>query len=116
MQSEIDEVVTKTGKPYSITKRKQTIKSRVPNEKKACYYPLPALTSLNTILRINKPILYTYERMADLFKDPPIAAVNRQRNLNDVVVRAKFDTPVPNGCFKTCSDVICLLCKYSNNG
>lgn len=113
MQSEIDKIVTKNRKSPQRYEEK-TDKSRVP--KKACYYPSPALTGLNLILTINISILYTNERMANLFKDPLIAAVNRPWNFNDVVVSAKSDNPVPNGCFKTCSDVRCLLCKYSNEG
>lgn len=33
----------------------------------------------------------------------------------DMVVGARLDNPLPNGGFKTCSDVRCLLCKHSIN-
>jgi hypothetical protein len=50
--------------------------------------------------------------MAELFKDPPLAAFRRPRNLKDMVVRAKLDNPLPNGGFKTCSDA---RCKHSTD-
>lgn len=53
--------------------------------------------------------------MADLFKDPPMAAFKRQRNLKDMVVRGRLYNPLPNSGFKTCSDARCLLCKHSTN-
>ena len=53
--------------------------------------------------------------MAELFKDPPMAAFRRPRNLKDMVVRAKLDNPLPNGGFKTCSDTRCLMCKHSTD-
>lgn len=53
--------------------------------------------------------------MADLLKYPPVTAFNRPRNLNDVVVSARIDNPVPSGGFKTGSDPRCLLCKHNIN-
>jgi hypothetical protein len=32
--------------------------------------------------------------MAELFKDPPVAAFRRARNLKDIVVRAELDNPM----------------------
>lgn len=110
VQSAIDEITTKDRKTLLQYKEK-TDKSRVPLV--TTYHP--ALKNLNTILKSNLPILYTNERMADLFKDPPMAAFKRPRNLKDMVVRARLDNPLPNGGFKTCSDTRCLLCKHSTN-
>lgn len=44
-----------------------------------------------------------------------MAAFKYPRNLKDMVVMATFDNPLSNGGFKTCFDVICLLCKHSFN-
>ncbi|XP_052708956.1 uncharacterized protein LOC128183834 [Crassostrea angulata] len=110
VQSAIDEIITKDRKTLLQYKEK-TDKSRVPLV--TTYHP--ALKTLNSILRNNLPILYTNERMADLFNDPPMAAFKRPRNLKDMVVRARLDNPLPNGGFKTCSDARCLLCKHSTN-
>ncbi|XP_065938446.1 uncharacterized protein [Magallana gigas] len=73
--------------------KEKTDKSRIPLV--TTYHP--ALKNLNSILRNNLSILYTNERMADLFKDPPMAAFKRPRNLKDMVVRARLDNPMPNG-------------------
>ncbi|XP_052680295.1 uncharacterized protein LOC128161092 [Crassostrea angulata] len=110
VQSAIDEITTKDRKTLLQYKEK-TDKSRVPL---VTTYHL-ALKNLNSMLRNNLPILYTNERMADLFKDPPMAAFKRPRNLKDMVVRARLDNPLTNGGFKTCSDTRCLLCKHSTN-
>lgn len=62
----------------------------------------------NSILRNILPILYTYERMADLFKNPSLAAIKRPGNLKDMVVRAILDNPLLNGGFKKNSET-CML-------
>lgn len=49
-----------------LQQKEKTGKTRVTQV--STYYP--ALKNLNSILRINLPILYTKEGMADLFKDP----------------------------------------------
>lgn len=61
------------------------------------------------------PIIYTNERMADLFKDPRVAAFKRPRNLKNMVERARLDNPLLNGGFKICSDARFLLCKHNTN-
>lgn len=66
---------------------------------------------LNIILRNNMSILYTNERMADLFKGPPMAGFE---HIEDKIMRVRLDNLLPNG-FKTCSDARRLLCKQSTN-
>lgn len=83
VKSEIYEIVTKDWKTLLQYKEK-TYKNRVPLV--TTYYP--ALKNLNSILRDNLPIVYTNEKMADLFKDPPMATLQRPRNIKDMVVRA----------------------------
>ena len=73
------------------------------------------LKDLNTILKKHIPILYANKRMADVFKEPPMAAFRRPRNLKDMVVRTKLKNPLPNGGFKTCSDKRCLMCKHTSS-
>ena len=110
VQSAIDEITTKDRQTLLQYKEKKD-NSRVPLV--TTYHPV--LKNLNSILRKNLPILHTNERMAELFKDPPMAAFRRPRNLKDMVVRAKLDNPLPNGGFKTCSDTRCLMCKHSTD-
>ncbi|XP_065925150.1 uncharacterized protein [Magallana gigas] len=86
IQSAINKITTKDSKTILQYKEK-TDKSRVPLV--TTYHP--ALKNINSILRDNLPILYTNERMADLFKDPPMGAFKRPRNLKDMVVRARLD-------------------------
>lgn len=61
----------------------------------------------------NLPILY--ERLADLFKDPSMAAFKRTGNSKDMVIRAILDNSFLNVGFKTCSPTWCLLCMHSAN-
>ena len=75
----------------------------------------PALRDLNGILRKHLPILHANKRLADVFKDPPMASFRRPRNLKDMVVRTRLDNPLPNGGFKTCSNLRCQLCQYSSD-
>jgi hypothetical protein len=44
-----------------------------------------------------------------------MAAFRRPRNLNDMMVRAKLDNPLPNGGFKTYSDAQCQLYKHNTD-
>lgn len=44
--------------------------------------------------------------MADLFKNPPMAAFKRPRKLKDMIMRARLDDPLPNDGLKTCSDAM----------
>lgn len=99
-------LLQKTGKPFCNTKKKQD-KNRAPLV--TTYYP--ALKNLNSILRDNLPIVYSNEKMADLFKDPPMATLKRPRNIKDMVVRARLENRLLNGGFKTCSDFPNLLIK-----
>ena len=51
--------------------------------------------------------------MAKVFKDPPMAAFRRPRNLKDIIIRTRLDNPLPIGGFTTCTDKRCLMCKFS---
>ena len=75
----------------------------------------PVLRGLNAVLKKNLPILYSNDKMVEVFKNPPMAAFKRPRNLKDMVVRTKLKNPLPNGGFRTCSDTRCLLCKHSSD-
>lgn len=47
--------------------------------------------------------------MADVFKDPPMAALGRSRSLICMVVRTKVEIPIPNVGFKhfNTTDLLC---------
>lgn len=95
VQSANDKIITierKTPLQY----KEKTDKSRVPLF--ITYHP--ALNNRNNILRNNLPILYINERMADLFKDPPMTAFKRPKNFKVMVVRARIDNLLPNGGLK----------------
>jgi hypothetical protein len=73
------------------------------------------LKDLGRILRKHLPILRTKARMADVFKDPSMASFRRPRNLKDMVVKTRLDYPLPNGGFKTCTELRCQLCRNSSD-
>ena len=73
----------------------------------------PVLKDLTNILKKHIPILHSNKRMSEVFKDPPMMAFRRPRNLKDMVVRTKLTNPLPNGVFKICTDGRCLMCKHS---
>lgn len=79
MQSAVDEIIFEDIDTLLQYKHK-TDKNRVLLAT-TCH---PVLKNLNR--RNNQPILYTNERMADLFKNRPIAAFKRPRNLKDIVL------------------------------
>lgn len=110
VQSAIDELSSKDRNTLLQYKEREK-SSRVPLV--TTFHPV--LKSLNAILRRHLPVLYNNERMATVFKEPPMAAFRRPRNLKDMVVRARLDNPLPNGGFRTCSDKRCLLCKHSED-
>ena len=74
----------------------------------------PVLKDLTNILKRHIPILHTNKRMSEVFKDPPMAAFRRPRNLKDMVVRTHLENPLPNGGFKICTDGRCLICKQTD--
>jgi hypothetical protein len=53
------------------------------------------------------------ESRARVFKNPPMAAFRRPRNLKDIIIRTRLDNPLPIGGFTTCTDKRCLMCKFS---
>lgn len=56
------------------------------------YYPV--FKNLNSVFKKNLPILYTNERISDLFTDPPMAALKRRRKLNVKLVKSKIRQPI----------------------
>nr|XP_022316718.1 uncharacterized protein LOC111120285 [Crassostrea virginica] len=110
VQTAIDEMAEHDRQDLLRYKQKDNI-SRVPLV--TTYHPV--LKNLNSILKQNLPILHSNKRMVEVFKEPPLAAYRRPRNLKDMVVRTRLDNPLPNGGFKTCSDRRCLLCKHSSD-
>jgi hypothetical protein len=77
----------------------------------------PVLKDLNStyILRRHLTTLCRNPRMVDVFKDPPMSSLRRPRNLKGMVMRTRLNNPLPNGGFKTCTDLRCQLCKYSSD-
>lgn len=62
--------------------------------------------SLNAVLKKNLSILYSNDKMVEVFeKKKPMAAFRRPRNLvKGIVVRTKLKNSLPNVGFKICSD------------
>jgi hypothetical protein len=48
------------------------------------------------------------------FRDPAMTSFRRPRNLKDNMVRTRLDNPLPNGGFKTCTNLKYQLYKYSS--
>ena len=109
VQTAIDEISNKDRKTL-LRYKTRTESNRVPLV--TTYHPV--LKDLNNILRKNLPILHKNEKMAKVFKEPPMVSFRRPRNLKDMVVRTRLDNPLPLASFKTCHDNRCLLCKHSN--
>ena len=110
VQTVIDEI-SKKDRNALLQYKPKTDNSRVPLV--TTYHP--ALKILNNILRKNLPTLHKNERMANVFKEPPLVSYRRPRNIKDMVVRTRLDNPLPVASFKTCLDNRCLLCKHSND-
>ena len=57
------------------------------------------------MLRQKQPILYSTERLYEIFKEAPVVAYRRSPNLRDLLVRAKLKNPStvtqPNHSFDT---------------
>ena len=69
------------------------------------------LKDLNIVLKKHIPILHANRRMADVLKQPPMAAFRRPRNLKDAVVRTKLENPL----LQTKDDIHVLLAPISKN-
>ena len=53
----------------------------------------PSLSNFNNIIKKYYPILTASDHCKNAFKDPPLLAYRRPRNLRDTLVRAKIKTP-----------------------
>jgi hypothetical protein len=75
-------------------------------------------TATDEMAQLDRQSLLQYKeqaRMADVFKDPPMTSFRRPRKLKGMVVRTRLDNPLPNGRFKTCTDLRCQLWRCSSD-
>ena len=77
----------------------------------------PALSGVNNIIDSLWPILHASGEMKDLFKEKPIVAFRRPRNLKDELVRSKLkrENNIVKGMYK-CGKSRCQICKYVDEG
>ena len=78
--------------------RNGTLKENSPEIKKPDRIPFittynPALPNIHKVLRQKQPILYSTERLHEIFKETPVVAYRRSPNLRDLFVRAKPKNP-----------------------
>ena len=82
----------------------------------------PALPSLSHIVHKHSNVLYSSDRCRNVFKNLPLVAYRRCKNISDILVRAQFtnstDTsnsrPTP-GSFR-CNNRNCTTCPHMENG
>ena len=76
----------------------------------------PSLPNFNNIIKKYYPILTSSDRCKNAFKDPPLLAYRRPRNLHDTLVRAKIKIPKPSPSsppkITRCNDGRCKTCKF----
>ena len=86
--------------PYGL--KRDYVKTRLPN--------------FNNIIKKYYPILTASDRCKNAFKDPPLLAYRRLRNLRNTLVRAKIKTPKPSPSsppkITRCNDGQCKTCKF----
>ena len=70
----------------------------------------PSLPQLNSIIRKYFPILTATKRVSEAFKDAPLIAHRRPKNLRDFLVKAKLKQP------SCCNDGRCHTCKFIAHG
>ena len=81
----------------------------------------PSLPQLNSIIRKYFPILTATKRGSEAFKDAPLIAYRRPKNLRDFLVKAKLKQPSqsnktqPN-IISRCNDGRCRTCKFIAHG
>ena len=73
----------------------------------------PSLTTLARIVKKHLPILHTSSRLKQTVPNPPLVAFRQPKNLRDLLVRAKLNTPDPptNTGNNTCGHARCKCCK-----
>ena len=57
------------------------------------------------------PLLQSSNQCKDLFKDPPIMAYRRPKNLKDFLVRAKLNNSIPHPPTTSCEREECAICS-----
>ena len=76
----------------------------------------PSLPNFNNVIKKYYPILTASDRCKAAFKDPPLLAHRRPRNLRDTLVRAKVKTPKTSPSsppkITRCNDGRCKTCKF----
>ena len=76
----------------------------------------PSVPNFNNVIKKYYPILTASDRCKHAFKDPPLLAYRRPRNLRDTLVRAKVKTPKTSPSFPpkitSCVDGRCKTCKF----
>ena len=76
----------------------------------------PSLPNFNNIIKKYYPILTASDRCKNAFRDPPLLAYRRPRNLRDTLVRAKVKTPKTSHSsppkITRCNDGRCKTCKF----
>ena len=81
----------------------------------------PSLPQLNSIICKYFPILTATKRGSEAFKDAPLIAYRRSKNLHDFLVKAKLKQPSqsnktqPN-IISDCNDGRCRTCKFIAHG
>ena len=81
----------------------------------------PSLPHLNSIIRKYFPILTATKRGSEAFKDAPLIAYRRPKNLRDFLVKAKLkqhsqsNKTQPN-IISRCNDGRCHACKFIAHG
>ena len=97
--------------------RKELLKfvAKDTDEKERIIFPIryhPTNVKVVNIIKRNFTLLKNDEEVGDLFKDPPMVAYRRDRNLKDLFVRSKLkDNNSKRGTTK-CKDSRCLTCNY----
>ena len=81
----------------------------------------PSLPNLNNVIKKYYPILTATERCQEAFKDIPLLAYRRPKNLRDFLVKAKLKQSPPNNSnlpkkVKRCNDGRCRTYKFIANG
>ena len=78
----------------SHVKTLSTINTRNPNDRTVFVTTYnPNLPNFNNIIKKYYPILTASDRCKNAFRDPPLLAYRRPRNLRDTLIRAKVKTP-----------------------
>ena len=76
----------------------------------------PSLPNFNNIIKKYYAILTASDHCKNAFKDPPLLAYRRPRNLRDTLVRAKIKIPKPSPSsppkITSCNDGRCKTCKF----